>query len=132
MSDQNPTAAPAPAPIPKDPTDWKSAARKWEKRSKDNLAELDTLTGKVADLETANSELTAKVASYEAPAPTTEGESTEGDPAEPADPMPADAAPDDLEPADEPPTVPIIESQGKMPQVREDSDRIAVRQLFGR
>ncbi|WP_411733481.1 hypothetical protein [Paeniglutamicibacter sp.] len=119
------------SPKPTDPTDWKAEARKWEKRSKDNRNELEAMTGKVSDLETANSELTDKVASYETPAPEPEG----GDPADDAD---ADAD-GDLEPAapiieapPEPPSAPIIEGQGNTPgPMREDPNRLAVRQLFG-
>lgn len=133
MSDQNPT--PAAAPVPKDPTDWKAEARKWEKRSKDNFAELEAMTGKVTDLETANSELTAKVAGYETPAPTTEGD----DPSDDADADGEPAAPADLEPAGpiieappELPSAPIIEGQGKSPgPMFEDPSRLAVRGLFG-
>lgn len=72
MSDATTPSDPvAPPEQPADPTpappetDWKAEARKWESRSKDNKAELDSLTEKFSALESQNGELLGKVTAFE-------------------------------------------------------------------
>lgn len=45
-----------------DGTDWKAEARKWETRSKENKGQVDSLTTRVSELETALSEAQAQAA----------------------------------------------------------------------
>lgn len=69
-----PVPEPAPAPVAQpDATDWKAEARKWEQRSKENKTALDALTeqhatatGRIAELESSNTELAGQVAATEA------------------------------------------------------------------
>lgn len=70
----DPVTPPEPSPAPETPTaptpappetDWKAEARKWESRSKDNKAELDSLAEKFSALEAQNGELVGKVTAFE-------------------------------------------------------------------
>lgn len=61
----DPTPAPAPEP-PAQEIDWKSEARKWESRAKENKSALDDLTGKFTTADTERSELAQKLQAFEA------------------------------------------------------------------
>jgi hypothetical protein len=69
MSEAVPTPTPEPTPVPAPPAqepDWKTEARKWEQRSKENKTALDELTGKYTAADSERTELATKLQTYEA------------------------------------------------------------------
>jgi len=59
-----PTPTPTPAPPAQEATDWKTEARKWEQRAKENKSALDDLTGKFTAADTERQKLAEQVQTF--------------------------------------------------------------------
>lgn len=127
-------------------TDWKAEARKWEQRAKDNKASLDTaiserdsVSARISQLESTNTELSGKVTAFESAQahaalvakvseatgvdPKVLRGSTEDELTEHANSLKALF--------DSQPSAPVIPSQGKSPDnVQDDPLRVLARSLF--